>query len=72
MAAMFGDYDTAVLLLEAGADVESTNALGDRPLQSAATVGQERLVALLLAGGAEVFNCSTAIVEQATVSFPPG
>ncbi len=53
-AAMFGDYDTAEILLQAGAYAEHANTFGDRPLHGAAALGQARIVTMLLQHGARV------------------
>ncbi|CEL08510.1 hypothetical protein ASPCAL11659 [Aspergillus calidoustus] len=52
VAAKNGYTETVALLLEAAADVEATGQSGMTPLHIASTMGQDKVVALLLAHGA--------------------
>ena len=52
-AAGMGDRETVALLLEAGANINATNAFGQTALWSAAMNGHADVIALLLARGAD-------------------
>ena len=52
-AAMLGDADSAKLLLDAGANLKTTNRDGSTPLHSAAFLGRAKVVAVLLEHGAD-------------------
>lgn len=54
VAAQWGREDLAELLINAGANLESTNELDERPLHVAAKYGRPTVAKLLLARGAEV------------------
>ena len=50
---MLGDADSAKLLLDAGANLKTTNRDGSTPLHSAAFLGRAKVVAVLLEHGAD-------------------
>ena len=54
MAGLNGDFDTAVSLIESGADVNETDNSQSTALMWSAWSGNEALVALLIANGADV------------------
>ena len=51
-AAIFGEYEPAKILIEAGADVNAKDSVGKTPLDYATEKGYDDLVELLLANGA--------------------